>query len=1346
MSRYLKNLLPIALVVLLVAAVFVLKGEGQQKKSTQPAAATKPTTPSAPFAPVSVQAINFAISDPFRDLPDAKPATSESEARLEGNEIHEMNSQDIKTPPAAAADLPSVDATLPGPVIVPNAPVLPPGVTFDGIADADNGVAFGGLFNPSDENIAVGPNDIVQATNLLFRIYSKTGAPKIAPKLISALFKKLGGVCSNTDRGDPVVLHDRMADRWILSQFNFASQTAAPFHECIAVSTSSDPAGSYYMYDFITVGNEFPDYPKLGSWPDAYYMTVNQFTAPALGFNGTGCYAFDRSKMLLGDPSASMIYFNLNLTNNPEGIFAMQPSDQDGLTPPAAGAPNVFAYEISDEYEAPPINKDGLRLFDFHADFVTPANSTFKERPESPILVAPYDARDPNGRGDVKQPPPAVAATDYLDSIGYHLMYRWAYRNIGGTENLVGAATVNVSGVNPVNNATYQAGVRYFQFKRTTPGGAYTLFDSTTFSPDANNPATGLNRWLPSAALDNQGNLAVSYSVSSTTVFPSIRYAGRDFNIPGGLTGEQTLFAGTGVQADTAGSTSNGSRWGDYQSLVVDPTDDCTFWTTNQYFSPAGKHLFDWRTRIGSFKFSTCTAPSQGTLNGKITACDSGAPINGAFVSLSNGSSAGTLPDGTYSIQLLPGTYTVTVSDPLRNCVASSTSTVTVAAGATVTNNVCLNGAAKPLLDPTDATAVAISGGNGNGIIDPAECNNLNVKVVNIGCAIAKGITGVLTTNTPNVIITQPNSAYADIAIDANGTNTTAFKVSTGPGFVCGTNINFTLTLNFSGGSTVSTFSLPTCTETKPTQTVNGSIDNTDSLNVGRLGRNGVQSICGVQKACPGAINATPTAFDQVGPFVNGPNPACATITLTSPNGASLIGSAYLGSFSGTDTTHCTNYLGDPGGSNTTVQWQVNLPANATLAVVVEATAAASFPGAYTVKVDGLSAPPLAGGGACASVITTQVSSSSITLGQQTFDTATLTNGFSQTGTITFRLFGPNNAACTGTPVFTSIQSVGGNNTYSSTSFTPTAVGTYNWTASYSGDASNPATATACGDPNETVTVNAVPTPTPSPTATPLALNVSTRMNVGTGNNVGIGGFIISGTAAKHVIVRGIGPSLTKFGFAATDVLADPTIELRGPGAFGTITNNNWRDSQEAQIKADGLAPTNDLESAIDASLPPGAYTVVVKGNNNGTGIGLFEVYDLDTTAASRLANLSTRALVGTGGNVVIAGFVLGNNAGNDRIVVRGLGPSLAAFGITNALADPTLELRDENGVLVFANNDWQDNASQSAKISAASLAPTNPKESAIAATLPPGLYTAILAGAQSSQGVGIVEVYDLGP
>jgi hypothetical protein len=252
-------------------------------------------------------------------------------------------------------------------------------------------------------------------------------------------------------------------------------------------------------------------------------------------------------------------------------------------------------------------------------------------------------------------------------------------------------------------------------------------------------------------------------------------------------------------------------------------------------------------------------------------------------------------------------------------------------------------------------------------------------------------------------------------------------------------------------------------------------------------------------------------------------------------------------------------------------------------------------------------------------------------------------------------------------------------------------------------------------------------------------------MRIETGDNVGIGGFIITGSAPKHVVIRAIGPSLTKFGFSPSEVLADPALELHGQGSFATITNNNWRDTQEAQIKADGVPPTEDLESAIDATLSPGSYTAIVKGNGGGSGVGLVEVYDLDTAAASKLANLSTRAFVRTGSNVVIAGFILGNNQGVDRVIVRGLGPSLTAFGIQNALQDPTLELRDQNGTLLQADNDWQDNAAQAAEITAAGLAPSNQKESAIAAILPPGLYTAILAGANNGIGIGLVEVYDRG-
>jgi hypothetical protein len=214
-----------------------------------------------------------------------------------------------------------------------------------------------------------------------------------------------------------------------------------------------------------------------------------------------------------------------------------------------------------------------------------------------------------------------------------------------------------------------------------------------------------------------------------------------------------------------------------------------------------------------------------------------------------------------------------------------------------------------------------------------------------------------------------------------------------------------------------------------------------------------------------------------------------------------------------------------------------------------------------------------------------------------------------------------------------------------------------------------------------------------------------------------------------------------------SDALADPVLELHGPGAFVTITNDNWRDDpvQETLIIASGIAPTNDFESAIDATLPPGTYTAIVRGKNDTLGVGLVEAYDLDQAVPAQLANISTRAFVSTGDNVVIAGFILGHNSGVDRIAVRGIGPSLTAAGVPDALADPTLELRDNNGALLIANNDWQDSPAQASELMAAGLAPTSPLESGITATLPPGLYTAVLAGLSNGTGVGLVEVYDRG-
>jgi hypothetical protein len=253
-------------------------------------------------------------------------------------------------------------------------------------------------------------------------------------------------------------------------------------------------------------------------------------------------------------------------------------------------------------------------------------------------------------------------------------------------------------------------------------------------------------------------------------------------------------------------------------------------------------------------------------------------------------------------------------------------------------------------------------------------------------------------------------------------------------------------------------------------------------------------------------------------------------------------------------------------------------------------------------------------------------------------------------------------------------------------------------------------------------------------------------MRVTTGDNAGIGGFIITGTEPKRVILRAIGPSLSSFG--VPDPMLDPVLELHGPDGFATIINDNWRDTQEAEIQATGIAPVDNLESAIVITLNPGAYTGIVRGKNDTSGVALIEIYDLNVEADSKLANLSTRAFVSTGDDIVIAGFLLSDEETDDRIIVRGIGPSLAPgiFPPSAVLGDPTLELRDNNGALIMSNNDWQDDPTQAAEISAAGLGLTNGLEAGISATLSPGQYTALLAGNFNGTGIGVVEIYDLGP
>jgi glucose/arabinose dehydrogenase len=256
------------------------------------------------------------------------------------------------------------------------------------------------------------------------------------------------------------------------------------------------------------------------------------------------------------------------------------------------------------------------------------------------------------------------------------------------------------------------------------------------------------------------------------------------------------------------------------------------------------------------------------------------------------------------------------------------------------------------------------------------------------------------------------------------------------------------------------------------------------------------------------------------------------------------------------------------------------------------------------------------------------------------------------------------------------------------------------------------------------------------------ALNISSRSPVASGDNVMIGGFIVTGNVTKKVIVRAIGPSLQQSN--VPNPLADPVLELHGPAGALITSNDNWRDTQEAEIEDSRLAPPNNFESAIITTLQPGAYTAIVRGKNGATGVALVEVYDLDSAAAAQLANISTRSFVQTGDKRLIGGFTLGNHIGLAKVIVRAIGPSLTGLGINNTLADPTLELRDSNAALVRANDNWEDDATQAAQIAASGLAPSNPFESALSVSLLPGAYTAIVGGKNGGTGIGLVEIYNI--
>jgi len=571
--------------------------------------------PAAPGITASLPA-RYTTSRPLREVAPLREA---------GKKVRVMPAHRIPRERLSreAPPVPQPDAALQ--TAAPRAGMPSPVRDFEGVSNV-NGVL------PPDTDGDVGPDHYLQIVNLSFQIFDKaTGASVYGPAANNTLWASLGGICASNNDGDPIVMYDSYAGRWVFSQF--ALDFPDNFHECVAVSASSDPTGSWYLYDFQISTAKMNDYPKLGVWPDGYYMSVNQFDGATSAWAGVGAVAFERDQMLVGGP-AQMIYLDLFPTS--PHLACMLPADADGLLPPPAGTPSFFVQVDNDSWGFP---QDQLEVWEFHVDWATPGNSTFTPSSTSPLAVSAWTVLCSGTRSCVPQPGTAQG----LDAIGDRLMYRLQYRNFGTHESMVVNHTVDAGGGG--------AGVRWYELRDA--GAGWSLHQEGTYAGDGG--PDGENRWMGSIAMDQQGNMALGYSVSSASTYPSIRYVGRLAGDPLNTLpqGETPLVAGSGSQ------THSSARWGDYSSMTVDPDDDCTFWYTQEYY--AATSSAGWQTRVGSFRFPGCTSGPSGTLNGTVTAAAGGAPIEGARIDIGPYATY-TGAAGTYGILLPVGTYDVTAS------------------------------------------------------------------------------------------------------------------------------------------------------------------------------------------------------------------------------------------------------------------------------------------------------------------------------------------------------------------------------------------------------------------------------------------------------------------------------------------------------------------------------------------------------------------------------------------------------------------------------------------------------------------------------------------------------------
>jgi hypothetical protein len=488
----------------------------------------------------------------------------------------------------AAAFAPS-KTSLGGVLIAPNA-------NFEGLSNQDNFSLYGGRVNPPDVVGAVGPNHYVQMINLAYAVYDKQGNRLVGPAKIGDLWAGFAIEDCTDASGDPVVLYDRFADRWLLSQFT--TRGAPKYYNCVAISQTNDPTGAYYRYAFPTQEDThipgtyyFPDYPKYSVWKDSYILTTRDFGDG--GGYGISVYALEKNKMVNGQSKARAVQFFLDSDVVPIYLMGdgLLPADVDGKTKPRNDAPMPIIGTMDNNFAPYGAQSDALNIFELDVLWNINPSASFKLAAQLP--VASFDSVFPcPGGGRRCLPQPGATVTQYLDILSYRQRptFRLAYRNFGTYESLVTSQSVEA--------APGVAGMRWYEVRRTS--GVYSVRQQGT-----HNPGDGVHRWMGSAAMDRDGNIALGYSVvNGVDVYPGIRYTGRLAGDPlGQMTlGEQTVINGTGIQRST------NNRWGDYTSLSIDPVDDCTFWYTNQYYSAAGQasSTAGWQTRIASFKVSSC--------------------------------------------------------------------------------------------------------------------------------------------------------------------------------------------------------------------------------------------------------------------------------------------------------------------------------------------------------------------------------------------------------------------------------------------------------------------------------------------------------------------------------------------------------------------------------------------------------------------------------------------------------------------------------------------------------------------------------------------------------------------